>query len=330
MKRITLIALLFTVTAFAGATPPVVTVRTAAELAAAAKLTAAGDVTIVVAGTIKTPPVYFPTTQATTRIIGEKTTSTIQFTGGFDGDWSKPYPAANGLEFNGRAAVLYGLTIKGYEGGGSAIKMHGSGALIVSRVTFADCAAVYRAPRVATPEIASQAHYNQVIGSHNAAAFVLVEGCTFRRCATSAWQWSHCIYVTAPNVAILDNTFDGCGNPLSIGNHAQPYSEVIVGNKFLNPTPSYDPRGVLRPAFFASLAMNDSITFTRNTLSGAWAFPWAGAPNPSLHFIDGNDYSGMTFTGHWAADVTKGVTFTIDQWKKMGFDNQSKWPATSP
>lgn len=303
-----------------------VIVRTEADLRAAAVASGKAPLTIFIDGMVKTKSnVSFPTTQAALTIVGTKPTSSIQFTDSFLGDWSKPEANQNGLELNGGNTTIYGLSIRNYNCGGSAVKYHGRGTLSIQHVSFIDCSVNYWAPKVSPPPDASYAFYAHCIGSHGNAAAIVISDCTFTRCATSQWEWSHCIYVSAPYVGIFDNTFQSCGNPLSLGRGDAAWTECVAGNKFITPAISIDKFGTRRTAYFSALSPLDATTYARNSLSGAWFFPWTGHPRPALHTINFNDYSAATFTG-WAADTGKGIYIDAETWRKLGFDNNTIWP----
>lgn len=290
------------------------TVRTFDELR---KATTQPTADVVVIGTIKCPDTITVTSR-TLRMTSDKQTSGLDF---------GPLPIAanfgytNGLDVHSDNATLYGLTIKGFNGRGGCVKFYGFGTLLVDRVTFSDIGTKVRPMKVTPGSSAEDAHYNNVIASHGTAANVIVTNSAFRRCVWTAHDWSHCVYVSAGNVVVTDNTFEGCGNPVTIEGQT-----FVAGNKVTLPIATPDRYGKPVAAFFATLRSGDRCMYLRNVLSGTFLTPMTGSPYPPTHFVDWNDYSGMTLAGPFASDTKAGKWISTDEWKKLGFDGASKWP----
>jgi len=300
------------------------------ELAAALKRATTRDLNIIIDRPIKlSRGIYLPQSDTIVRLIGVGSSAGIEFDMSFDGNWAGPRAKSeNGIEFNCRQAILRGLTISGFNGGGAAIKGSVSHLLDVSRCRFVDIATLRFEPRVREPKNAQDSWYNHCIAAHDLQnGHISITGCTFERCA---WNeiWSHCIYVSARSVVISDNLFTECGSTFRVAaGRVRGSSVSIFGNTVEKPHEVADRHGKTRivQPYLCDLNPDYFTAFVLNRISGEYYRPWTGAPRSGRQLIDFNDYSQMSYREpySWGADTGVGQWIAWDKWQAMGFDHDS-------
>lgn len=271
--------------------------------------------------------IQFPTSSSVVRLTGTKPEAGLDIKMRFGGDWSRVNETGgNALQFNCRHAIIRNLKFSGFETVGSVIKGHVSELLDVAECQFVDIGTVQFPFKVARPATADDSIYNQCIGAHNLEnARISVVKCRFERCALNNRSWSHCLYTSARSVLVQDNEFVECGSPFAVGPTPNGAAEIL-GNRILRPAAVTDRRGNARPTYLMSVGRRGKVTFKSNVVEGRMEDIWTGQPSPEFHSIDDNDYKDLAYSGMWAADTTREVAISWDEWKKMGFDRNSKAP----
>lgn len=230
----------------------------------------------------------------------------------------------NGSEINSAGALFFGITVKNFEPSGAAVKFNGAGGMVLVDCTFSDISTQYIAPTT-QPKDASDVHYGHAFTSHGTSSSIRVVGCTFRRVCKSSGEYSHALYIHCPEIAVVDCTFDGCAGGVVelVGEQV-----VCVGNTGINGVLAKNRYGFEVWPVFAYIPKGVSGFYSRNRLAGNWRAFFVGAPDAD-DYIDGNDYSGAILMGPPAVDLSAGKELSRDEWKGMGFDIQSKWPAAT-
>lgn len=270
--------------------------------------------------------VFFPDSRSIVRLIGVSKQAAIRFNMIFDGNWNR-FRGENGLEFHCRQAILRGIELSGYEYLGCAVKAHVTELLDVSDCTFREIGTRQFPHKVDPPTTASDTLYNQCIAAPKIRdGHVSVVNCRFYQCAQNNYSWSHCVYVSARSVLIVGNDFEKCGNPFAVGGYVAEASNNIFGNEVTDPWEVRDRWGVKRPTYLGELDVEDRTAFMFNRISGRHHHAWYAHLDPQRQLVDFNDYSGMAYTGYWAAAVTRKRRLSWDQWRELRHDNHSMAP----
>lgn len=299
------------------------------QLRGAARLSGHTDINILIDRKIVSKGgIVFPKSNSVVRVLGVGESAEIHFDMRFDGNWSAAgFRSTNGFEFHCRQAIMRGVIVSGYEWLGSAIKGHVSELLDISKCRFEDIGTIQFPHKTTPPKIASDTLYNQVIGAHHLwTAHVSISNCVFVRCALNNHRWTHCIYTSAGSVSVTDNVFSNCGNPFCVSGGNRRGGNLVCGNKVKDPRPVEDANGIVRPPFLAIIAADCPAVFAFNEIHGLFSSPWTGQPDPTIHYVDFNDYSEMSYTRAWASDTGRGVSLSFEQWRDGGFDVHSSAP----
>jgi hypothetical protein len=260
---------------------------------------------------------------------------------------SSPWGTAPGhaLAFRCRSVYVSGLTIRNYQGKGAAIRLDTPGLAMVQDVVFEDISTTSYPSRTGQPVTsADDVWYGVAIGGR--AADIVVDGCTFRRVATSD-AYAHCIYPSVSDtLPVRSLTVTGCTFEQT-GQAVVTSSAGVVrlsGNTYRDTVQvphlrrlDADGLGIPVWVFWVMPPASGLLTATGETFADA-TFRWfiRSAADPSRHYFNHNDYSGVRLEGDasgtpsWALEQswsdTPGGRATWDEWRAAGFDQASKEP----
>lgn len=229
--------------------------------------------------------------------------------------YQSAWPAAydnNGLVLTGRRATLRGVSVRGYEGTGSALRADVSDSLEVLDSRFADIGT-----RVMGVRPDGTPGYTNAIGVHSRPRRVLVLGSTFEACARNDEQLAHVLYVGAwQSILVARNSYIKCGSiwganspdTVITGETVDAGAEALVWNRR---TQEFQHPWLL-------VHNSGRLTFAGNTIAGRVDHVFHGRL-PASSVIEGNSYRCQA--GYWFLEW--GGTQperSLDWWKGQGFD----------
>jgi hypothetical protein len=226
----------------------------------------------------------------------------LDFTG-YESKWPEPGDA-NGLTVAGAEVRLRDVTIRGYNGIGSALRANVSESLDVLDCHFIDCGT-----KVLTKDVAKPGYTNG-IGCHSMPRRLRVSGCTFERVALNDEQLAHVLYVGAREECIVTgNRYYGCG---SVWGCYSPRT-VIVGEyaNFGGTPDAWDRKKGEQVHPWGLVHNGGGLHFCGNTVRGRLRYLLLGNA-PRLGSFAGNRLEGLemdSFGFEWNVGVVNQATF---------------------
>ncbi|MCZ6816069.1 MAG: hypothetical protein O7F76_05135 [Planctomycetota bacterium] len=313
-----------------------------AELQAAALECRNRGLNILISGTITiNEALVLGNSNSVARLIGIGQDPSIDIQIGWGG-WDAPDAGAEqGIRFHVRQAVLHGLTIKNYDGLGSAIRVSRPSESDFQLLSISDCRfsdiGTTQYPADIDPDTglpmehlssSTFAVFNASVGCFGLFdGHIGVTGCSFERCQLNNVSWSHCLYVSARSVDVLNNTFRDCGNPFGIGSKVWDASNNVFRNSVIDPAYVQNRDLELVAAWFAVLRAVDFDTYMFNSMTGMSRQPYFTAPPANdRNYVDFNDYSGLQYYDRFFAHAGVG-SGDFDDWNQIWkFDIHSAAP----
>jgi len=243
-----------------------------------------------------------------------RATGTVEIVGGVI-DFAEHAPAfpraENGLTLVGARVTLRGVTVRGFNGHGSAVRADVSDMLEVYDCTLSDIGT-----RVLTTDPTKPGLTNG-LGCFSMPRRIVVMGCMFNRVSLNDEQLAHVLYVQARGeIVCTGNRYYGCG---SVWGCYSP--RTVITGEYVDAGGTPDVwdrkrRELVHP--WALVHNGGRLTFTNNTIAGTFDHVFHGRL-PAGAVIAGNTYRCEAKYWFFQWDAASPER-SLEWWREAGFD----------